>query len=772
MISLGTFFSICKKATEREPNDQQKTVLKEQSGQALFIVAGPGTGKTACLTLRILKLIFVDDLPPASIMATTFTKKAAAELRSRLLSWGFGLVEALQTEKGISSDVRERAGRTDINQVLTGTIDSICEQLLQDYRDPGTMPPVMADEFVAKTLLLRDGMLSTQLYRNEILDSFLGVVHGSNGYGFNLGRKVDLVQSFWDRRFHDQVDWEAFLKGGPKLQREGRAKLDQVLEAYQASLSERNLVDFSLLEQEVLQRVKDGKLKEFTSQLRAVLVDEYQDTNLLQETIYFELARACKGALSVVGDDDQSLYRFRGATVELFRDFSERYAKAFGPKPKKVFLKTNYRSTKTVLRFANKYAVVDRDYQSVRVTGKPLLVEGKKAVEGIKVLGMFRETRGKLASSLADFIHQVFRGKGYLLPNGEKIQAGLDGGDVGDCALLCGSPAEYSSGDKERLPLLLRRELGSRKPPIEVFNPRGEELTEISKVEILGGLLLECLDPGGEVQDGIAWLGKTIGGVFNRWRKNALDFLEKGDPPKGLKSYAIGWAERDPRRKGFAWPNSVPVLELLYGLMHFFPDLHDNPEGQVYLEVFARQLSACESVGKFKGRLVTDPKNPGLSNASIKELLVDFLGPIASGTIKVNEDLLEAFPRDRLSILSIHQAKGLEFPMTIVDVASDFNGNYPAQAFKRFPEDGGPPHRFEDMLRPYSDLDKPGRSQIDRAFDDLYRQFFVAFSRPQKVLLLVGLRKSFPDLQILNVATGCNRDGLNQWSGKNLLLMI
>ena len=66
-------------------------------------------------------------------------------------------------------------------------------------------------------------------------------------------------------------------------------------------------------------------MKEFTDELEVVLVDEYQDTNLLQESLYFELAKRCGGALTVVGDDDQSLYRFRGATVDLFSDFGTRY---------------------------------------------------------------------------------------------------------------------------------------------------------------------------------------------------------------------------------------------------------------------------------------------------------------------------------------------------------------------------------------------------------------------------------------------------------------
>ncbi|NIQ79979.1 MAG: DNA helicase UvrD, partial [Anaerolineae bacterium] len=85
----------------------------------------------------------------------------------------------------------------------------------------------------------------------------------------------------------------------------------------------------------------------------------------------------------------------------------------------------------------------------------------------------------------------------------------------------------------------------------------------------------------------------------------------------------------------------------------------------------------------------------------MKELLRDFLGPIAAGSAKVNEELSEVFPRDRLSVLSIHQAKGLEFPLTIVDVGSDFRDNHKAHRFKRYPDGGGTPMAMEDMLRPY-----------------------------------------------------------------------
>ena len=75
---------------------------------------------------------------------------------------------------------------------------------------------------------------------------------------------------------------------------------------------------------------------------------------------------------------------------------------------------------------------------------------------------------------------------------------------------------------------------------------------------------------------------------------------------------------------------------------------------------------------------------------------------------------------------------------------------------------------MEDLLRRYSPLGAETRSQVDRAFDDLFRQFFVAFSRSQEVLLLVGLRPTFPGGAVHNVATGWDRGGVCHWRGANL----
>ena len=203
---------------------------------------------------------------------------------------------------------------------------------------------------------------------------------------------------------------------GTKKEKAAKKVLGDLLIDYEQTLSDRGMVDFSLLENEVLLRLRAGQLDEFLEELQVVLVDEYQDSNLLQEQIYFELAIACKGALCVVGDDDQSLYRFRGATVDLFRDFESRYLARFGQPPEKEFLSTNYRSTKNIIEFVDQYANLDPDYQTVRIAGKPSLGHGPNAKMGAPILGMFRDSIEELSLDLSKFLHNVFRG------NGVKVQ--------------------------------------------------------------------------------------------------------------------------------------------------------------------------------------------------------------------------------------------------------------------------------------------------------------------------------------------------------------
>lgn len=772
MISIDDFFRAHEEALGFLPDAEKLDAIKAPPQATLFLVAGPGTGKTACLATRVLKLMLVDGVPADGIVATTFTVKAAAELRSRILDWGFKLTHQLAADGGLSEEQRAAANRLDVNQIVTGTLDSLCQDMLVRYRDPGTQPPVLIDEFVSKTLLLRHGMFGDGRFRSARLDALLFRLAGrSSRFGWHLGTKTEVLSAAADRLIHDQVDLKKYARSRKADEKYAREKMLVAIDDYASALDERMMLDYARLEAEALERLQAGELSNFLQRVRVVLVDEYQDTNLLQERLYFELARACKGAFTVVGDDDQSLFRFRGATVELFNAFPDRAAQA-GWKAKTVFLQTNHRSTKTIVEFVDQYATLDPGYQLVRAKDKPALAASRTVATGLPILGMFRQSTIELATDLAAFLKAIFFGRGYRLPNTDRILPGHPGGAVGDAALLCSSPREAGANGAALLPGLLRAALQQEPHVVGMFNPRGAALQDIHEVQALGGTLLECLDPDGRIESAI-FLPQETRMMFGQWRATA-----RADTPNRGKHAAKllrGWRGRDRNR---AWPQRTSALEMLYSFAHFFPELHDDPEGQVYLEAFARQLSACEQVSSFSGRVLNDPhgvrdsKGLNLADRSVAALLSDFLGPIAAGSVDVNEDLFEDFPRDRLSVLSIHQAKGLEFPLTIVDVGSSFKTNHSAHRFKRFPDRGGAPQAMEDDFRPYTPLSAPTRSGVDRAFDDLYRQYFVAFSRARDVLLLVGLDATLPGGNVENVATGWRRDGTCPWASQSPFEMI
>jgi DNA helicase-2/ATP-dependent DNA helicase PcrA len=213
------------------------------------------------------------------------------------------------------------------------------------------------------------------------------------------------------------------------------------------------------------------------------------------------------------------------------------------------------------------------------------------------------------------------------------------------------------------------------------------------------------------------------------------------------------------------WPREVPLIQLLYELITWMPVLQNDPEGLIYLEVITRTITQSARFIAYDAMIRQDAP---AAEASVKAILRGIFEPLASGAIDIDEDLTEVIPRDRLSIMSVHQAKGLEFPLTIVDVSSDFTINsWQYQGFKRFPlhasQDGirSSAPILEDAVRQFSPLGKQSRSTRDREFDDLVRQFFVAFSRAQDVLMLVGLCDNHGNPRAIpNVATGWTRDGL------------
>ncbi len=770
----------------RQSNPDQNRAIRAPLNQSLFIVAGPGSGKTTVIALRVLKLIFVDDIDPSSILVTTFTRKAATELRSRILGWGDQL-RRIFINSASHHHIRNKLQRLDLNRIITGTIDSIAEETLGDYRAPGAPPPVVIEDFVSNGLMIRQ-LFNHGRFRNTDLRDYLVRL---NGGGFGLVARGNLIPAkaaemlceIKDRFFHDQIDISQFRNssnhpGGPVV--------CSTIQDYIQELQNRLLFDFALLEQVFLDKLRDGTLNGFLQRLRFILVDEYQDTNLLQEQIYFEMARAALrngGSVTVVGDDDQSLYRFRGATVDLFQEFQNRINNQLSVNPTIIYLSRNYRSTRNIVSFCNNFINLDSQYQSARVQNKPPIVSARpQPYDNYPILGMFRDTVEDLACDLAQFIHRVVHGRGVQVQDSQgnryTIRVDSQRGSPADIALLCSSPREFSSGENPRLPRLLREELRQLSPPIQVFNPRGQNLGLIPEIQILCGLILECIDPNGDIQTNLK-LPQIATRIFNTWRTVARRYINTNPQPHNptLRGFVDAWQNRRVlgRRSGRV-DAEVSLTGLVYKLITWIPSMQNDIEGLVYLEAIVRTINQAALFGNYEGQIIFDPHDP-LAESSIREALRDIFMPLATGAIEVNEDLLETLPSDRLNIMSIHQAKGLEFPLVIVDVGSDFKENRHAQAFKRFPRlnNSGRIDRvrsinIEDEMRPYSPLGRPQRPALDRAFDDLIRQYFVAFSRAQDVLMLVGLNSvrdgyftSSGRKEIPNIATGWDRNGNWIW---------
>lgn len=752
-MEVPDFLAAVEKHLEKELDEAQRECVEASTAASLCLVAGPGSGKTTAITLRILRLIYVDGFDPASIIATTFTNRAADELRSRVLGWATRLQEGLKAEGRLPAHLES----VDVNRIVTGTLDSLAEETLRTFRIAGSAPPVVIEQFAADAVMTQDALLTDGRYRSKSLkDLAIRLDNAPSSYGFNVAKLRGVCTSARDRVAHDRVEVARF-ETEEAASDKGAQRLCEVMSDYHVALERELVVDFTRLEQLLLDRLTDGSLSEFTQPLKALFVDEYQDTNFLQESIYFALLEGMEGgSITVVGDDDQSLYRFRGATVDLFHLFVDRLRDGVGIEPTQIYLNSNYRSTRTIVAFANSYVGLDPAYGPARIADKPEIASRRRTDTYVDfpVIGIFRSTDVEVASQLALLMDKIFNGNGFTIPGTDVTVRKHVNGSPGDCAILCDSPQEHRYDGARRFPGFIRDELATLNNPISVFNPRGTAFHLVPEVQILGGLTLECIDGSATLQEEVKTLPREAVDRLNEWRQAGLAYIASNPVPVGsLGPFVSNWQSRTPSG-GRGWPEEIPLAELVYKLATWVPKLIADVEGLVYLEVFSRTISEATRVVP---PLITS--DPEFRDGRIRRLLREIFVPLVLGGIDVDEALLETLPGDHVNLLSIHQAKGLEFPMVCVDVGCDFIDNRRGPA-RRFPRRAGSAETMEDYFRRFSSLGVSQRDALDRSFDDLVRKFFVAFTRPQDLLVLVGLgnAQEGPLGNVKNVGAGWTRD--------------
>ena len=299
-------------------NPQQRAAV-EHSGSPLLIVAGAGSGKTAVLTRRIAYLLRMRGVAPGQILAITFTNKAAAEMRDRVID----LVGPTATRMWVA------------------TFHSACVRIL---REQAHLLPGLNTNFTiydaddSKRLLgmiAKDLQINAQKFPPRLLAAAISAL------------KTELTDP-------DAASDEAAATRNPFDR-----TIAEVYTEYQRRLRAANALDFDDLIGETVRvfTTHPEIAAYYRKRFRHVLIDEYQDTNHAQYVLISTLVGTGPDAseLSVVGDSDQSIYAFRGATIRNIEEFERDY-----PQARTILLEQNYRSTQNILSAAN--AVISHNH--------------------------------------------------------------------------------------------------------------------------------------------------------------------------------------------------------------------------------------------------------------------------------------------------------------------------------------------------------------------------------------------------------------------------
>ncbi len=323
-------------------NNVQTQAVKCQNGPCL-IIAGAGSGKTRVLTYKIAYLL-EQGAQPSEVMALTFTNKASKEMKSRIA----GLV-----------------GGKMASQLWSGTFHSIFAKILRKYSSLLGFPSTFtiydtSDAKNAIKLCIKELQLDEKTY------------------------KPNLVLSRISAAKNHLVTAEAYMNNQAAIQKDmlaGKGKICEVYRKYSLKCKADGVMDFDdiLLYMNILLRDFPEVLAELQSKISHILVDEYQDTNTAQYMIVKKIAQKCRN-ITVVGDDSQSIYAFRGAKIQNILNFKKDY-----PDAKEYRLEQNYRSTQTIVNAAN--SVIAHNSNRLK---KECFSEGEKG-EKIELIRSFSD---------------------------------------------------------------------------------------------------------------------------------------------------------------------------------------------------------------------------------------------------------------------------------------------------------------------------------------------------------------------------------------------
>lgn len=579
-------------------NPHQKKAVELVDGR-LLILAGAGSGKTRVLTLRMAYLIQEKNISPKSILGLTFTNKAAAEMRHRLASF-----------------VDPQA----VAQVTLCTFHSFCMQILrQDIGNLGyTTKFSLYDEYdvqrlvnlIARDILQHEGDLPS-------LASTLAVIRQAKNKGLT---PEQLKEGTW----HDD-----FAK--------------QVYQRLQASMRAYNAVDFDNLlglTVELFERFPDV-LDKYQERYRYIMIDEYQDTNPIQYRLASLLA-AKYNHLCVVGDDDQSIYGWRGADVKNILLFERATV---------IKLEQNYRSTNNILRAAN--SVIKNNQQRhdkalwsdkgegeiIEIFHSPNELEEAQAV--VKRMVKLKETRGLRWRDMAILYRSNALSRQFELAlmkhawkNGQQWTQGIPYEVVGGVEF-------YERREVKDLCAYLRL----------IVNPLDQEalLRVINQPRRgIGEETLDLLTSYNRQQQIPLW--EVLQGIVNRDSR----FIHLAIHSKAYKGLEDFMSTLDEAKERFESGALSETLQWLISRMDY--------QRAIKEEVKSQQMRDFknENVQEFVASLA-EFETQTKQHEGQERSLENFIANLA-----LDNQLMQANKRrhydDRVQLMTFHSAKGLEFP--------------------------------------------------------------------------------------------------------------
>ena len=655
-------------------NDDQKRAINTTEGPVL-VIAGPGTGKTFTIVKRLAYLIVEKNVKPSEIMVVTFTEKAAKELVTR-----------------ISNEFVRLQINENINEIYIGTFHSVCLRLLKEY---------LGTEDTKKNSRMMDAFEQTYLVCMNI-DSFNSLGGFKRHFPATMGAWKQSVEicRYVNQLIEEMVDIDAMEHD----QDEDVRLLARLVKKYQELLERNGAMDFSAIQTETYTLFESHAdlQKDIQRRIRYIMVDEYQDTNYIQEQLVFLFAGERKN-ICVVGDDDQGMYRFRGATIRNILEFPLK----FGENGCTIIcLNKNYRSESGIIDFYNKWM---GDVEGLNLFNWDKYRYDKQIVsyklERIETDSVYKCGGDSLDAEKEDLLHLVRN----LIRRGNIS-------NYNQVAFLFRSVKSDEA-------VAVGRYLEENGMP--VYSPRSDMFFERTEVKQMLGCLICCFTT--YIQD----LKKNmfLHKISDDLRQYYIGCVKEANALIKSDTGLHDYIEQKMREiQSLSSDTEEGLLDIFYRLIAFDPfkgylsaELKDN----VLKTRAARNLSEISRLlSKFcflheMHRITSDNKismPEELFNVYLKYLCIDGIGEY--------EDESEYAPSGCVSFMTIHQSKGLEFPVVVTGSL------------------GNAPRRNSDPLLMTVEnrffRRKPFEPLADIKYFDFWRLYYVAFSRAQNMLVLAA----------------------------------